>query len=102
MKFNLKQSGVISFKVIHPMTNRDILHAILSEFETKRIKLSSDKRTALKSYVKGLDNDNMFIDPCGEMMELSFGFDDENETALMIGIGVFVVIGIPILNYLIQ
>lgn len=102
MKFELKQQGEIAFKVIHPMTNRDVLKAILDEFETKRIKLTSEKRKALKTYVNTLRNDEQFVDPCGEEMELSFGFTGDNSKLLIWGFGLFMFLGIPLVVYLID
>jgi len=73
MKFKLRQNGDLKFKVFFPMTNKDMKKAILAEIELQRVQLSPEQQKALKSYLNGLTDDGLFVDPCGEM-ELSFGF----------------------------
>ena len=73
MKFQLQQSGVLSFPVFQMMTNKEVKFAIEQEIMLQSIILSHAEQNALKSYLNMLDNDELFVDPCGEI-ELTFGF----------------------------
>ena len=73
MKFTLQQSGVLSFPVFQIMTNKEVKFAIKQEIMLQSVILSHAEQNALKSYLNVLDNDELFVDPCGKML-LSFGF----------------------------
>lgn len=119
MKFRLKQNGIVTFDVIHPMTNREIHAEIVKEIN--KIELSPIQRGVIANYLISLENDNMFIDPCREKMTLSFGFTGDERHAmdrysvampskiltrkekyLCIAFGLFVLVGIPIFAMLIE
>ena len=75
MKFGLKLDGEFSFNVIHPTSNRDVYHAILELVIKDKGKLSHEQLKSIGEYINTLENDNLFVDPCREVMTLSFGFE---------------------------
>ena len=75
MKFGLKLNGEFSFNVIHPTSNRDVYNAILEIVIKDKGKLSHDQLKSIGEYINTLENDNLFVDPCREVMTLSFGFE---------------------------
>ena len=75
MTFGLKLSGDLKVPVYFRMTNGDVNKAIREEIALQGYKLTEQQQNALKTYLKGLENDNLFVDPCDEEMILEFGFE---------------------------
>ena len=61
--FQFVEHGGLCVKIFHTMTNRDVLKAIRQEAMLTDFYLNKDA----ENYLKTLDNDDLFIDPCGEM-----------------------------------
>lgn len=69
-KFQIVESGGLCVPIFFRMSNKDVKKAI----ETEAYLQYFDLNKSAQDYLRTLDNDDLFVDPCDEKMNLYFNY----------------------------